>query len=126
MSRLDWTIVNAIRETDPSRPIKEIAVEFGLSYAQCYVILAGQSWKQPGYTPSDRVRVRTKLTWEIVNSIRREVRAGVTQVSLAERYCVTNACINLIVKNRTWVDPDYEIKPARRKRWYAPSERAPS
>lgn len=111
MTRLTWPIVYAIRDTDPARQIKDVATEFGIAPSNCYNILAGKIWKDRSYTPAVRTSHRTKLTWAIVREIRAQAAAGAKQISLAAQYGVTPACVNVIVKNRTWRDPSYTLAP---------------
>lgn len=44
----------------------------------------------------------SKLTWNIVNDIRREYLSGASQSSLAIKYNVTKTTIHEIVKGKTW------------------------
>lgn len=43
-----------------------------------------------------------KLTWKIVNSIRKDFKNGMTQVNIAKKYNIDPRNINKIVRNKRW------------------------
>lgn len=55
------------------------------------------------------------LTWEEVRSIREDYAAGgVSERALATQYRVSPPTIHHIIRNKSWVDPDYTPPPPRR------------
>jgi len=55
-----------------------------------------------------------KLTWDQVNQIREDYKAGtVSYNTLALRYSMTRSAIAHLVQGRTWPDPNYTYTPKR-------------
>lgn len=51
---------------------------------------------------------KSKLTWEIVDEIRKGVKTGKQEKYYADKYSVSDSTISLVVQNKGWYDPNYE------------------
>ena len=78
-------------------------------------ILSNRNWKDENYKPVHKDvnkgenNPRSKLTWEIVNEIRKSRKRGVKFRELSEKYGLSTGHISDIVTNKRWKDGKQNI-----------------
>lgn len=118
---LTWESVREIRARRAKAYVDRriLASEYGVSASTIEGVVAGSSWKDPDYDPSDNPAApvnrkgdrgsKAVLTWDRVHEIRNLRRERwVSQHELALRYGLKHAAIGYVLSNTTWVDPNYD------------------
>jgi predicted XRE-type DNA-binding protein len=105
-ARHNWEIINKIRKlwkTDKYTQ-QQLGLIFEIDQANISEIILNKKWHDPNYTPDERINHRTKLTWEIVNEIRRLYTTNkYTYKQLAKKFqvCIMEIC--RIINNKRWI-----------------------
>ena len=91
----------------------ELAEEYGVHKTTVTSVVGNRTWHDPNYSPSPY-----RLTMADATVIRERYAEGCTQAELAEEYGVSQPTVSLVLRNRTWHDPNYSppIVKGRRRR----------
>lgn len=113
-SKINWKIVNAIRDDYNNSGVTQLELEsrYGVKRGRIASILNNKSWKDSTYT-QHRVRdfatSKRILTWDQVNSIRQQYNSSLHKSlsSIATQHNMSHGCIYDIITNRNWHDHSY-------------------
>jgi group I intron endonuclease len=104
---------------------KEIAEKFNISRGYIQRVLENKNKYDKLYIYVKKTNLqngennpRAKLTWEQVKEIRNLYKTGnYFRKDLAEKFNVSEGCVQDIVKNRNWFDSNYVYEKRTKKHW---------
>lgn len=127
MARLTWEQVGTIRSLADQKTQEELSEEYGVSVRVIQLIILNKAWKDANYNPPKRKQIKNigdrqraednpsaKLTWEDVHRIR-EMGKTMSCEAIAKIFNIHHENARYIIKNKTWVDPNYNppIEPPK-------------